>query len=168
MHDDESPQSITEHEVELGYMLAYVENPDREFAYHPSIHLRVIHPLDSGLDRVEKVINPDGAVEYSHQAFGRHGTSSESQADWNPVSVPIPNPDLALRAARSGRAESMNPPGFRIRRGGEPTLSLRCSACSHRFKMSATHLPKDDKVICPECKVSACGEAFIDLDSDTE
>lgn len=146
---------LTEEERTLGFIRALVNNPDFEFYGHGSIVPAVIFRLGNG-DRIIKLSNPGGGVEYSHQVYGTYGTGG--RADWMPVLVPFPNATIAIRAAQSGRDAAS--PGGQTVHPATPSIPLRCPKCAHEFDAQVDHLPIGSTQTCPACNCQEPIEEF--------
>ncbi len=146
---------LTDAEQRLGYIRAYVNNPDFEYAGHSSLTTAVIFRLGRG-DRIIKWRRPDGVMEYSHQIFGTYG--SGGQPDWRPALVNFDDAGLAIRSAQR-RVDRNDPLAPRIV-PGDPALPMRCPGCSHEFAVNEDHLPIGGNQTCPSCHTERSIEDF--------
>jgi hypothetical protein len=135
--------TLTTEEKELGFIRAFVSNPDFEFYGNGSLSPAVILVLGKG-DRIIKL----STGQYSHQTFGTYSSTSK-RADWQPVCVPLPHPALAIRAAQSG--EDTKPPLGQKVHPATASLALTCDGCSKDFDLQADYLPISGMLKCPSC-----------------
>lgn len=151
------PVEITEKESQLGFIRAYVNNPDFEYMGHASFVIAVVRQLDKA-NRVIKLSNPSGDVEYSHQVFGRYGSSG--RPDWMPILMPYPTPEMAINAIRSG-AYQTDPLAQTVHAApDEVAINLRCPSCSNEFSVNEDYLEIEGPQVCPSCEHEAQVEEF--------
>jgi hypothetical protein len=134
-NDQLSPQEAT-----LGYIRAYVSNPQRHFYANGSIVPAVIRPIAAGL-RLIKLSAPDGTFSYPIQGYGSYGVSDTP--DWKPIISGVSNPKAAILSALKG----IEVP-FTL---AVSSINLRCPKCHHEFDQQADHLPADGTTKCPKC-----------------
>jgi hypothetical protein len=91
---------LTGREADLGFQLREVKNPHGEFAYSLPTVRAVVLPLGPS-DRIIKLNNPTtGRPAYQHQRYGTW--TMTVRADWKPVQVAFPSPELAIRSQSAG------------------------------------------------------------------
>lgn len=149
---------LTDKEKKLGFVKAFVPNPQHQYYGHPSIMPAVILPLGKS-NRLIKTncppplsgLNyptPPSGCSYSHEVFGTYPHGRPEDAGWIPVGVGgMPDVELAIAAARKGLFEVK----FTL---APAVIELRCPKCQHGFNEQADHLPFDGKTTCPKCKHS--------------
>lgn len=143
---------LTSEEEQLGFKRVYLSNSDSYFYGHGSIVPAVVFQFGE-CDMLIKFKNPLGGVEYSHQKYGRYGTSETERAEWKPTSTPVPNAGLAIRSVQSGTEASL--PGTQTINPATPSMALRCPSCSHEFELTVDHVPFGQGQKCPSCEHEA-------------
>lgn len=155
-----SPQSmystiLAPGEKSAGFVEAYVSNPRKMIAGNSSIVRAVILDLGPG-DRIVKLTEPDGKIQYSHEKFGTCDIKHTEYA-WLPIGVSLDNLMLAINSSRSGADAHLA--GITVYPAKEK-MEVRCPRCSHEFELRHDYLAIGILVQCPKCKSLGRPETF--------
>lgn len=141
------PLEVTPEEAQAGFVKVYLADPKSTFLGHGTIEPAVVKRLGP-CDIILKIRNPANVTEYSHRKFGTYQIG-ELDPEWIPVLTPIPEIQLALSSAISGKDQRV--PGAVIVHISTPEIELRCPSCSVDFELNVDHLPFGGQHTCPNC-----------------
>ncbi|QDU75104.1 hypothetical protein Pan97_21260 [Bremerella volcania] len=152
---------LTDHEQELGFKRVLTVNPRFGFAGRANMVPAVVLRIGPS-HRIIKLVNPDGNIEYSHQAFGSYfppGNIDYNDDEWNPVLTPMPSAESAIRMALAGPMP--NNPFRQHVYTATAMMKLMCPGCSEWFDLEAESLSIGETQVCPKCEYSGVAESFV-------
>jgi hypothetical protein len=89
---------LSDEERSLGFIIAFVNNPNAVYSGHGSIVPAVIFPVRPG-NLLIKVVRPDdNVIEYSHRIYGSY-ENDPYRPQWRPILIPIASAGIAVQAA---------------------------------------------------------------------